>query len=78
MQNIRLDFIRNIEENAIEMMTDIRNEYLALDMSIQDFEEAYPEISNEAGRCISIARTNLETSLQYAIKALCLLGEIKE
>lgn len=77
MQNIRLDFIKNIEELAVEKMTNVRNEYIALDMTIQEFEDAYPNVTNEAARCISIARTHLETSLQYAIKSLCLLGEIK-
>lgn len=81
MHDIRLDFISNIEKQALDMMTDLRKEFLHLDMSIQDIEEAYPDIGNDqnpaAARCAAIARTHLETALQYTIKALCLCGEIQ-
>lgn len=81
MNNIRLDYITNIEENAIEMMTDIRNEFITLDMSIQEIEECYPDLGTgenpAASRSLSIARTHLETALQFTIKALCLCGELK-
>lgn len=81
MQDIRLDFITNIEPVAIELMTDIRQKFIALDRAIVDFQESYPNISNghnqQAARCASIARTHIETACQYAIKALCLCGEQK-
>jgi hypothetical protein len=81
MLDLRLDYIDEIDSIARELMIDIREKYIALDRSVADFEDAYPNIANGfdpvAARAVSIARTHLETSLQYAIKALCLCGEIK-
>jgi hypothetical protein len=81
MQDIRLDYIEAVNSVARELMIDIRQKYIALDSSIADFQDAFPNISNGrdpvAARAALIARTHLETSLQYAIKALCLCGEIK-
>lgn len=80
--NNRLDFIKHIEDDAIEMMEDIRAMFINLDEKIVDFEEAYPDISNgqnyAAARAASLARTHLEIALQFTIKALCLCGEMKE
>ncbi len=82
MLNNRLDFIRNIEENAIEMMTELRREFISLDSIIQDIAEAYPDIDNgqnpAAARAAALARTHLEIALQFTIKALCLCGEISK
>ncbi len=81
MLNNRLDFISNIEENAIEMMTDLRNQFIHLDLSLQEIAEAYPDVDNggnpAAARALSLARTHIETALQFGIKSLCLCGEIK-
>ena len=79
MRDLRLDWISNIEQPALDLMTDIRAKYIALDQAIQDLEKTYPQIDNEAvsGRTIALGRTNLETSLQFIIKSLCLAGEIK-
>ena len=72
----RLDYIRNIEENCINKMTDLRGMYMALDSLIGSQGDLMKD--NRAGqRAVSLARANLEISLQFTIKALCLLGEIK-
>ena len=77
MLDIRLDFISNIQQGAIDKMTEIRRMYINLDKIIS--VQADKMLENPAGlRAASLARTHLEISLQYAIKTLCLLGEIKE
>ncbi len=73
--NIRLDFITDIQPGYIEKMTRIRKEYMSLDEALKVASE-YTE-DKAALRTIALARTNLEISLQYAIKSLCLLGEVK-
>jgi hypothetical protein len=81
----RLDFISNIDPRYIDRMTTFRTLYQNLDELIRlEFNEdiVYPNedavYPTEAFRTAALARTNLETSLQYAIKTLCLLGEIKD
>jgi hypothetical protein len=78
MQNIRLDFISNIENDYLTRMAELRAMYIDLDLAIQELEDD-ENFEHESGamRTISLARTHLETSLQYAIKSLCLIGEIK-
>ena len=80
MLDIRLDFISNITPNAIEAMTLLRKLYIDMDLDLQNIEDIGCDEENKSAslRCIAMARTNLEISLQYAIKALCLAGEIKE
>lgn len=79
MHDIRLDFINNIRHEMIEAMTVIRKMYIELDSELQCVDDVVCDDENKqaALRCVSIARTHLETSLQYAIKSLCLVGEIK-
>ena len=77
MQNNRLDFIKNIDEEAINAMKRARELYIELDNFLQDLEDMPEYSSSGAARTVSIARTNLEISLQFAIKSLCLVGEIK-
>lgn len=78
MQNIRLDFICNIEADYLKRMGELRAMYIDIDLAIQELEDD-ENFSHDSGamRTISIARTHLETSLQYAIKSLCLIGEIQ-
>jgi hypothetical protein len=79
MLNNRLDFITNIKPEAIEAMTLMRKEFIALDSELQDLEDLGCDESNfeSAMRCVSLARTNIEIACQFTIKALCLIGEVK-
>lgn len=74
--DIRLDFVKNIRNEFIDQMTSIRSDFIALDSRL--ITMADNTIDPAALRTISIARTELETACQYAIKSLCLMGEIKE
>lgn len=77
MLDIRLDYIDNIRPGAIEKMSNLRQMYIAIDGIIDIQGDKLSD--NPAGqRAASLARTYLEISLQYAIKTLCLLGEIKD
>lgn len=77
MQDIRLDFISNIDPEYITAMTTLRNEFIKLDKKLSQLGDIDDAKKDGVQRCLSIARTNIETALQYAIKALCLCGEIK-
>ncbi len=76
----RLDFIDKIDPKFIEKMRNIRGMYMALDNLIAMQFPDYPVLQVKgqtaaAFRSAELARTNLEISLQYTIKTLCLLGE---
>lgn len=73
----RLDFISNIDPDYINMMTDLRKDFIALDARLRLLGTIESSKKDGVGRCLSIARTNIETACQYAIKSLCLMGEIK-
>jgi len=77
--DIRLDYICEFEDRdaAIAEMTAIRKDFIALDNAICFFAEDIQKNNPAMARAVSIARTHLETSLQYAIKALCLKYEKK-
>lgn len=76
--NNRLDFIAAIEPEGIALMTDVRQAYINLDECLRHFMLNPNKALDAAGnRTLALARTNLETSLQYAIKTLCLQYEIK-
>lgn len=76
--DIRLDFINNIEPAFVEQMTRLRQVYIGMDEALMLIADQAAETSNQAAaRSIALARTNLEIALQYTIKSLCLLGEIK-
>lgn len=72
----RLDFITNIEQEYIDKMTALRQEFIALDKELRDLSADDRINKSGAARCLSIARTNVETALQYTIKTLCLMGEM--
>jgi len=82
LPNNRLDFISNIDPKFVAKMTDIRGMYMCLDELIASQFPDYPLVQEPTGqtsaamRSAQLARTNLEISLQYAIKTFCLLGEI--
>lgn len=73
-KNNRLDYISKFNDTSVDCMTEIRMQYEMLDARIRDFLDIMDEKEGSA-RCAALARTHLETSLMYAIKTLCLLGE---
>ena len=76
--NIRLDFISNIHPDGIAIMTDMRKLYMSLDdILIHQSKNPDRPLDGAGNRALALARTNLEISLQYAIKTLCLQYEIK-
>lgn len=77
LPDIRLDFIANIDPQFVDMMTSLRNQYMELDSKLRAISSLDAAKRDGVGRCLSIARTEIETALQYSIKALCLMGEIK-
>jgi hypothetical protein len=77
MQDLRLDFITDIDQRYIDMMTSARKEFIRLDQELQVMGDMENAGETGAARCVSIARTHMETALQYTIKALCLMGENK-
>lgn len=73
----RLDFISNIDEEFINMMTKARADFIKMDNELRALS-AMPEAQKDGvNRLISLARTNIETACMYTIKALCLMGENK-
>ena len=76
----RLDFISNIDEEGIQLMTDMRKCYIVIDEALRDFavDGEHPPLIPSSNRTLALARTNLEISLQYAIKTLCIMYEKKE
>jgi len=77
LPDIRLDFITNIDTQFIDMMTELRKEFIALDSKLRVLSSLQPAEREGVARCLSLARTNIETACQYSIKALCLMGEVK-
>lgn len=71
----RLDFITNIDEKFIQKMTDMRADFIELDDKVRWLAALEESDKEGVGRCLSLARTNIETALMYTIKALCLMGE---
>ncbi len=78
LPDIRLDFITNIDPQFIDMMTNLRKEMIALDSKLRVISSLQPAEREGVARCLSLARTNIETACQYGIKALCIMGEVKE
>lgn len=77
--DIRLDFITKINSNYIDLMTNFRKQFIAIDKILMGMaREAQDKKDAAAQRAIDIARTNNEAALQAAIKSLCILGEVKE
>lgn len=72
--DIRLDFITNIDTVVVNEMSALRAQFIMLDEKLQKISDDMN--GDSAGlRAIALSRTNLEISLQYAIKSLCILGE---
>jgi hypothetical protein len=76
--NNRLDYISDIDPQFIDIMTDLRKDFISLDSRIRLLGSLECSKREGVARCLSLARTNIETALQQAIKALCLMGEIHE
>lgn len=73
--DIRLDFISDIDPIEIERMKEVRAKIIEID---DELKKIINEINNPAGlRAASLARTHLEIALQFAIKSLCILGELE-
>lgn len=74
--DIRLDFITNINPLTIHDMTNMRQEFIAIDESLKGIADNLEAMKNPAGlRAIALARTHLETALMFSIKSLCIMGE---
>lgn len=74
--DIRLDFIMNIDPNAIKEMTAIRKAFIAIDEQLMSMaDEAQAKNLPAAARAVALARTANESACQSAIKTLCILGE---
>jgi len=78
LPDIRLDYITKIDEQFLDMMTELRKEFIALDSKLRVMSSLQPAEREGVARCLSLARTNIETACQYSIKALCLMVEVKE
>jgi hypothetical protein len=74
----RLDFISRFRDDQLAKaeMQEIRFKIIAIDNYLKDLTKK--SASPSFLRSLSLARTNLEQSLQYTIKALCLFWEDKE
>ena len=68
----RLEYIGNLKDGVIEKMSHYRKLFIALDNELIKLGE------DQVGhRQLAIARTNLESSLMYAIKTIAIAGEKK-
>ena len=74
----RLDFIKNEDKDYINMMADLRKDFINLDTRLRLLGGLTDFKKEGVARCIALARTNLETACQYTNKSLCLMGEKKE
>lgn len=52
----------------------MRKEFIKLDNELREIVED-EEVNPHAMRTVALARTHLETALQYAIKTICILGQ---
>jgi hypothetical protein len=78
LPDIRLDSISNIDHEFIKVMTQYRKRFIELDNDLRGLGILSESKKEGAARCLSIARTNIETACMYAIKAICIMGENKE
>lgn len=75
--DIRLDFISNINPVTLEEMTALRKTFIEIDEHLKIIADTLEIMKKPAGlRTIALARTHLETGLQFAIKSLCIMGEV--
>lgn len=71
----RLDFINDIDTLFIGMMKGAREDFIKIDNKLREVSDLPQAKRDGVNRLISLARTNIETSCMYTIKALCLMGE---
>lgn len=71
----RLDFISNINDEHINMMTKIRKDFIKIDDNIRHLGSEPESNRDGVNRTLALARTHIEIALQFTIKALCLMGE---
>lgn len=79
MIDTRLDFITKIDPAKIEMMTALRKKFVDLEKEMRKFEDLdwHDDNVQAAMHSLSMTTTHLGTSCMYAIKTLCLIGELK-
>ncbi len=75
----RLDFISEFKnhDEAISQMTICRRQFMLLDDQLKGLMD-HGSDNPAMLRSISNSRTRLEEALQHAIKALCLMHEVKK
>lgn len=74
----RLDFMTGIDPQFIDMMSQLRQDFIMLDSKLRVMSSMEPAEREGVARCLSLARTKLEEALHYGIKSLCIMGEVKE
>lgn len=74
--DIRLDFIQKIDPEYIKEMSSIRDQFRCIDSFLCNLADKTHD--GAALRAIALSRTNNEIACQYAIKSLCIVGEIKD
>lgn len=74
--NNRLDYIGAFKPGYVPKMEAYRRKFIDLDYELQKLEQD-ENISSDSKRTLGIARTGIESSCQYVIKTICLLGEDK-
>lgn len=78
MQDVRLDYINKLSPAVINQMTIVRQAFIELDKVLQEPSVCEVFLESGAARTTALARTHLEAACMYAIKSLCLVGEVKE
>jgi hypothetical protein len=78
LTDIRLDSISNIDPQFIDMIKKFRDEMITIDAKLRAISSLNEANCEGVLRCLSLARTNIEMASKYGIKALCLMGEVKE
>lgn len=73
-----LTFITSIDPQFIDMMSQLRQDFIMLDSKLRTISSLEPAEREGVTRCLSLARTKLEEALHYGIKSLCIMGEVKE
>ncbi len=73
-----LAFITNIDPQFIDMMSQLRQDFIMIDSRLRLMSSLAPAEREGVTRCLSLARTKLEEALHFGIKSLCIMGEVKE
>ena len=82
MSHNRLDYISLFKERTVEKMSEIRSKFIELESEIVNLKpNIFEGFDGEEGvnvmRVFKESLKHLEVSQMYAIKLLCLLGEVK-